>query len=270
MRITLKMAKKLLKALDYTVKDNWDEERCQSVLSAVPSKLGKDAKIEDDKKLNDKLKEVLKAVKADDFEVGDEEEEDEKPKGKKGAKAAKGKKSKAKDDDDEEDDNEDDEDDEDEDDEDEKPKSKKKGGKKSKKDDDDDDDEDEDEKSKSKSKKVKDKKSKKKGGHPGVTKYIIECLLPPTATKDKPMGKVKLLKLLNKKFPDKVLEGQEENQKAGMGTTLNAEIPWRLKMKKDIIVTKVESEDGGPARYYINPKKNKDALKAAGVKLNRD
>lgn len=273
MKVSRKQAIEMLQAMDFEIEDT--PKLTNAKIGEKLSKLGTlnaDPDDIEDSDLKKLAKKVIKAANAgESIQVTGKPEPEKKPE-KGGGKKKPGKKSKDEDDDDEEDE---DEEDEDEDEEDEKPKKKSK-----KKDDDEDDDEDEeededeDEKPKKKSKKKSkddddedeededddedDKKSKKKAKKPkksrGIIKTIIH-LLTNKATKKNPITKKKVLKILEKKFPD--------HPSSGMWITVSVQIPNRLRVDKGIIVSK--SDKG----YWLDPKikKNKKLIEKHGVEI---
>jgi hypothetical protein len=86
----------------------------------------------------------------------------------------------------------------------------------------------------------------KKAGGAGVIGSIVEFMA--AASEKKPLSKKGLLEKLKKRFPDRPGEA--------MMTTINIQVPNRLKVNKGILVSK--NENG----YWIDPKKNAKALKA--------
>lgn len=150
----------------------------------------------------------------DDDEDGDDSDDDEEDD-----------EEESEDEDDSDDDGDEDADDEDEDESDEEDE------------DDSEDDEDDEEDDVPATKKKSKDKGKGKGGKddgaakkPGVIQAIINCL--EGATEDKPVSKKSILKVLVKKFKDR--------EESAMQTTINVQLPNRLKTEKGLNIQKNE------------------------------
>jgi hypothetical protein len=180
----------------------------------------------DGKEAKNLLGAVMAALKDEkDISVTDDEKKSKKSDD---APAKKGKKAAAKDEDDEEEEEADEDESTDEDDDEEEEETE----------DEDSDEEEEDEKpAKKKGKAVK---SAGGDGKPGVIGTIVEAL--KGASKTKPITKAGILAKLTKAFPDRDAKG--------MKSTINIQVPARLKAEKKLNIVKVENEDG-PVSFYV-------------------
>lgn len=203
----------LLTALEYEGVEKWSIEKITKKMLTLPKNTDKDTDA-GEAALNEMLDDVLKELKdGGDITITEDEAEDDEE----GAEAA----------------NEGEEEPE------EKPaKKNKKGDKKSAK----------PEKAEKKSDKGKDKKKGKakkpakekkepKEKKPGVIASIVEIL--KTGSAKKPLTKTQIHDRLKKKFPDR--------PEASMWTTINIQVPSRLRVDRNVVVQK--NTEG----YWVNP-----------------
>lgn len=227
--------------------DEWDTQRLQKKLVALPGLISKDFELEDED-LDNLMKDLIEAVESDeDLEIL-ESPTTEKPKKKPAAKRDDA--SEDEDDDfDEADDEDDDEFEDDEDDEDDDL------------DDDDFEDEFDDEEEEAKEEKkpapkkevkaeAEPKKEKKKGKRPGIIATIDAII--EKATQEEPVTKKDIIRELVKQFPDR--------DPTGMSSTVNTQVPSAVR-KRGLNVH--QTQDG---EFYIGVGEPVDPVRKKGPK----
>lgn len=226
--------------------DEWDTQRLQKKLVALPGLISKDFELEDED-LDNLMKDLIEAVESDeDLEIL-ESPAAEKPKKKPAAKRDDAIEDEDDDDFDEADDEDDDEFEDDEDDDDDL-------------DDDDFEDDDEDEEEAKEEKKpapkkgvkaeAEPKKEKKKGKRPGIIATIDVII--EKATQEEPVTKKDIIRELVKQFPDR--------DPTGMSSTVNTQVPSAVR-KRGLNVH--QTQDG---EFYIGVGEPVDPVRKKGPK----